>query len=247
MSMTTQGVGGNAHISGFGKITLHTYTTISTKTRFARERSGAVRGSPQISPASGSPTTQLAIVEYTFRVHCKTNIPILSRKQYETLQDIAAILEVAHNAQEALSAEKTPTLALAFPIYETVIETWDQFGRAIPELGHAIWCGIRKINEYIDRTQDAAGHTLAMAVNPTLKLQYWINAHRTPQRAQEAELVVKREVREYRTRCELSGSRFETGTINVLNLNLNYDLDPPPLRLIMQENTTNRYIVPALI
>ncbi|CCO37986.1 hypothetical protein BN14_12147 [Rhizoctonia solani AG-1 IB] len=134
-----------------------------------------------------------AIVEYAFRVHRETNIPILSHKQYETLQDIAAILEVAHNAQEALSAEKTPTLALAFPIYETVIETWDQFGRAIPELGHAIWCGIRKINEYIDRTQDAPVHTLAMAVNPTLKLQ-WINAHRTPQRAQEAELVVKREM-----------------------------------------------------
>lgn len=28
MAMTIQGVGGNAHIAGFGEITLHTYTTV---------------------------------------------------------------------------------------------------------------------------------------------------------------------------------------------------------------------------
>ncbi|KDN41816.1 hypothetical protein RSAG8_07187, partial [Rhizoctonia solani AG-8 WAC10335] len=64
---------------------------------------------------------------------------------------------------------------------------------AIPELSHAIECGIRKVTEYINRTQDAPVHALAMAINPTLKLD-WTRAHRTPNKAHEAELTVKHEM-----------------------------------------------------
>ncbi|CAE6511697.1 unnamed protein product, partial [Rhizoctonia solani] len=147
-----------------------------------------------------------AIVKYAFRVHREIHIPILSHKQYEVLQDIVSILKVAHNAQELLSAEKTPTLALAFPVYETIIDAWEQYSVAILELSHAIECSIRKVTEYINRTQDAPVHALVMAINPTLKLDWTraveeltlvdsrTRAHRMPNKAHEAELTVKREM-----------------------------------------------------
>ena len=40
------------------------------------------------------------------------------------LRDIYQVLKVPHAAQELLSAERTPTLSLALPVYEILIDTW---------------------------------------------------------------------------------------------------------------------------
>lgn len=104
------------------------------------------------------------------------------------------MLSVAHNAQELLSAEKTPTLALAFPVYETVIEAWEQLCSRIPELSFAIQSGIDKLQEYVGRTRQASVHSLAMVVNPSLKFE-WIDQHWATEEASQAREVVKEKVK----------------------------------------------------
>ncbi|KAF8595602.1 hypothetical protein BDV93DRAFT_456541 [Ceratobasidium sp. AG-I] len=131
-----------------------------------------------------------AIVEYAFRIRNDAQIPLVLHKQYEVLQDIVEVLTIAHNAQELLSAKKTPMLALAFPVYTAVIEAWEQLSVAIPELSHAITQGILKIQEYVNRTQNARVHSLAMVVNPSFKLE-WISNHWTSPQATQAEENVK--------------------------------------------------------
>ncbi|KAG8753668.1 hypothetical protein FRC11_007210 [Ceratobasidium sp. 423] len=133
-----------------------------------------------------------AVVEYAFR-NRDAQIPVLSHQQYEALQDIVTVLSIPHSAQELLSAEKTPTLALAFPVFESVIQTWEQLAQKIPELGYAIGCGIHKIREYVSRTQQARVHTLAMVVNPALKLE-WITQHWSPYDRHHAYEVVRDEM-----------------------------------------------------
>ncbi|KAH7332793.1 hypothetical protein B0J17DRAFT_545571, partial [Rhizoctonia solani] len=100
------------------------------------------------------------------------SLPVLSHRQYESLQDIASVLSVAHSAQELLSAEKTPTLSLAFPVYESVIQAWVGLSSKIPELGIAIGAGIGKLREYVNRTKGARIHTLAVVINPGVKFDF---------------------------------------------------------------------------
>ncbi|KAF8667727.1 Encoded by [Rhizoctonia solani] len=130
-----------------------------------------------------------AITEYAFR-NRPAQIPIVLHRQYEVLQDILSVLGVAHNAQELLSAEKTPTLSLAFPVYELVIEAWELLRERIPELQCPITAGINKICECVGRTQEATIHTLAMVVNPSLKFE-WINQHWSPFHREQAYKAVK--------------------------------------------------------
>ncbi|KAG8778484.1 hypothetical protein FRC12_024961 [Ceratobasidium sp. 428] len=134
-----------------------------------------------------------AVVEYSLQIRNDAHIPVVSHKQYEVLQDLVTVFDIAHNAQELLSAEKTPTLALAFPVYECIVEAWEQLCVAIPELSHAITGGILKIREYINQIQQARVHTLAMAVNPSFRLE-WIQEHWDTSRAGEAENTVKQEM-----------------------------------------------------
>ncbi|KAG8794220.1 hypothetical protein FRC12_000167 [Ceratobasidium sp. 428] len=114
-----------------------------------------------------------AIVHYGLR-HPSVNVPLLSRKQAEVLEDICSVLSILHNAQELLSAERTPTVALALPVYETLLVTLSQIRATFPELGHAITRGIDKLKGYISKTHSIPLYALAMAVNPCFKLE-WIN------------------------------------------------------------------------
>ncbi|KAG8729906.1 hypothetical protein FRC10_003305 [Ceratobasidium sp. 414] len=154
-----------------------------------------------------------AIVDYAFRACKDAQIPVVSHKQYEVLQDILSVLRVAHNAQELLSAEKTPTLALAFPIYEAVIEHWEKLCAVIPELSHSITCGILKLQEYVTRTQDAPVHALAMAINPSLKLD-WIKEHWAPTQAleAEAEAAMKAEMHRFQALLSSGGTPSTSST-----------------------------------
>ncbi|QRV84391.1 hAT family dimerization protein [Ceratobasidium sp. AG-Ba] len=131
-----------------------------------------------------------AIAKLALQIRNDARITVASHKQYEVLQDILSVLWVAHNAQQLLSAEKTPTLALAFPVYEAVIEHWEQLCGVIPELSHLISSGISKLQEYVTRTQDVPVHLLSMFVNPSLKLD-WIRDNWTPPQAAAAEAAVR--------------------------------------------------------
>ncbi|QRV72007.1 Zinc finger, BED-type predicted [Ceratobasidium sp. AG-Ba] len=81
-----------------------------------------------------------------------------------------------NNAQELLSAERTPTLALALPVYETLISTLADLRPKFPELGHSVTCAINKLEYYASKAHHVPAYALSMAVNPCFKLE-WIDVH----------------------------------------------------------------------
>jgi hypothetical protein len=89
---------------------------------------------------------------------------LLSSDEFQVLQDIHQILEVPHTAQELLSAEKTPTLSIALPVYETMLNTWKQHQATFPELKYFIDVGIEKIEEYIARSRKLQAYALSMSM-----------------------------------------------------------------------------------
>ncbi|QRW11509.1 AC9 transposase [Ceratobasidium sp. AG-Ba] len=116
-----------------------------------------------------------AIVHYGI-CQPSANISIVSSKQLEVLKDICSVLSILHNAQELLSAERTQTVALALPVYETIFQTLSQVRSMFPELSFAITRGIEKLEDYIRKTHNIPVYALAMAVNPCFKL-HWIDHH----------------------------------------------------------------------
>ncbi|GAB1520557.1 hypothetical protein RhiTH_003636 [Rhizoctonia solani] len=116
---------------------------------------------------------------------------IMSDLEYQILQDILACLDVPHQAQELLSAEQTPTLLLAFPVYDQLIYSWRQVGKCLGPYAYAVECGIAKIEEYVTRSQSLPIHIVAMVLNPCLKYT-WIDAQWTPNKKKFARETVKR-------------------------------------------------------
>ncbi|KAK7012539.1 ribonuclease H-like domain-containing protein [Favolaschia claudopus] len=90
-------------------------------------------------------------------------------EQFQVLSDIQTILYVPHVAQELLSAEKTPTISIAIPAFEAVLDGWLNLQKTMPELSYFIGCGIAKIQEYVAKGRKSL-------LNPTQKL-HWIEAH----------------------------------------------------------------------
>jgi hypothetical protein len=70
------------------------------------------------------------------------------------LDDIVDILRSPHEAQELLSAEKTPTLSLALPTYELLVQRWTVMKQRKPLLAPLIDVGIKKIEEFVFKSRD---------------------------------------------------------------------------------------------
>lgn len=81
------------------------------------------------------------------------------------LYDIHQVLQVAHLAQELLSAERTPTLSMALPVFETLITKWQELSVTIPELKHFIDIGISKLEEYLAKTRKTRIYALSMSTS----------------------------------------------------------------------------------
>jgi septum formation inhibitor-activating ATPase MinD len=88
---------------------------------------------------------------------------LLSELEKRILYDILQVLQVAHLAQELLSAERTPTLSMALPVFETLIEKREVLSSTIPELKHIIDIGISKLEEYLVKTRKTRLYSLAMS------------------------------------------------------------------------------------
>lgn len=86
--------------------------------------------------------------------------------QYQVLHDIQSILAVAHSAQELLSAEKTPTLSMALPVFEMLLDSWLDLQTQIPELAHYIGVGIKMIQKYVAKGRKSRIYALAMSMFP---------------------------------------------------------------------------------
>jgi hypothetical protein len=59
-----------------------------------------------------------------------------------------------------LSAENTPTLCYSIPAFESFINIWTKHAKERPDWSDIIQPGIDKLEEYMDRLNDA--HILAM-------------------------------------------------------------------------------------
>ncbi|CAE6517063.1 unnamed protein product [Rhizoctonia solani] len=96
-----------------------------------------------------------------------------SHLEFEVLQRILAVFNIAHRAQALLSSEETPTLALALPVYEQLISEWDNAREEFPELAFAIKAGMIKIREYANRARSSPIYILAMFLNPCIKYTFF--------------------------------------------------------------------------
>ncbi|QRW11789.1 AC9 transposase [Ceratobasidium sp. AG-Ba] len=148
------------------------------------------------------------VTEYSLRHH-EAAIPIVTHKQYEVLQGISTILTIAQRAESLLSAERTPTLSLALPVYDTVIDLWSECRTVFPELSSAIDAGIMKLEEYVHKSRRSPAHIFAMFVNPSLKFD-WFNRHFHPSTADQAYKAVEEKLLEYAQDRHMS--LFEPGS-----------------------------------
>ncbi|KAJ7667875.1 ribonuclease H-like domain-containing protein [Mycena polygramma] len=92
------------------------------------------------------------------------------------LQDIRRFLEVFHVVQEIVSAEKTPTLSIVLPMYEKLIIMLNDLAKDLDVISHAIKASVDKLEEYLSLSRRTKIYTLAMVLNPTIKLA-WIRKH----------------------------------------------------------------------
>ncbi|KIO26788.1 hypothetical protein M407DRAFT_234245, partial [Tulasnella calospora MUT 4182] len=92
----------------------------------------------------------------------------LDRADLLILQDVLQVLMSTHLVQELLSGEKTPTLGIAFPAYELLLENWKQLSTSIPELSHAISAAITKIAEYVAHSRKSHLPTIAMGMSSAM-------------------------------------------------------------------------------
>ncbi|KAJ3912848.1 hypothetical protein F5877DRAFT_53394, partial [Lentinula edodes] len=99
---------------------------------------------------------------------------LFSATDLEVLNDIWEYLFVFHSIQELASAEKTPTLSIILPLYEGLIEMLGLMKTTLPNLSHIIDVSLRKLREYVDKARGTRIYALAMAINPTTKLE-WIS------------------------------------------------------------------------
>ncbi|KAH7868956.1 ribonuclease H-like domain-containing protein, partial [Lentinula edodes] len=99
---------------------------------------------------------------------------LFSAVDIQVLNDIREYLYLFHSIQELASAEKTPTLSIVLPLYEGLIEMLGLMKSTLPNLAHIIEVSLRKLHEYVDKARGTRIYALAMAINPTTKLN-WIN------------------------------------------------------------------------
>ncbi|CDO76573.1 hypothetical protein BN946_scf184831.g9 [Trametes cinnabarina] len=110
----------------------------------------------------------------------------LSADEYDVLKDIYQVLEIAHDAQQLVSSERTPSLSIALPAYELILEAWTKLRDELPHLKHYIDKGMSKIQEYVYKSRESRIYALAIVLNPAFKLM-WIQDHWTPEAALQAE------------------------------------------------------------
>lgn len=117
----------------------------------------------------------------------------ISRFELKVLKHIAAVLDIAHDAQQLLSFEQTPTLSLTFPVYDSLICRWSEAAAKYSALGFAIDAGVQKIKKYLEKSRASPIHILAMFLNPSVKYSY-IDKHWTRSECDNSRVVVKRYV-----------------------------------------------------
>ncbi|KAG9018943.1 hypothetical protein FRB90_008137, partial [Tulasnella sp. 427] len=122
---------------------------------------------------------------------------MLTEMQLHVLKDIQKVLKVAHLAQQALSTERTPTLAAVLRSYDLIVQGWEILTSKLPNLKHAILAGLEKIKKYERKSRQNHMFVLAIALNPSMKLQ-WIEDKWGGAEADAARLTLRSAMLAYR-------------------------------------------------
>jgi len=75
-------------------------------------------------------------------------------------------MSVPHNAQESLSSERTPTLSYSLPFYHSIVEDWEHLKQVHPLLSPFVEIGIRKVEEYVNKSKLSRTYLLAVCKPP---------------------------------------------------------------------------------
>ena len=126
----------------------------------------------------------------------------LSKAQLKVLQDICEFLSYPHEVQQAVSAEKTPTLTHVLPLYEKLALLYRLAVQKLPEL-----CGARKAWQIFKADMDNARLCLGneyvrqfilsfhificpfVVLNPTVGFK-WMEENWTPEECTATKKVV---------------------------------------------------------
>jgi len=84
------------------------------------------------------------------------------------LDHIRAVTSVPHDAQESLSSEHTPTLSYSLPFYHSIVDDWEHLEQVYPLLSPFIKIGIRKVEEYVNKSKLSRTYLLAVCKPPFL-------------------------------------------------------------------------------
>ncbi|CAE6430174.1 unnamed protein product [Rhizoctonia solani] len=134
-----------------------------------------------------------------------------SHREFEVLTHIMKVLDVAHRAQELLSAEQTPTLALAFPVYEKMLRDWRDLAKQYGALSYAIKAAMDKIEAYMEKSRTSPIHILAMFLNPCIKYTFIDRSLSWSEEAKENAREVIKDFVLSATPARQLGTTFEPG------------------------------------
>ncbi|KAJ3557704.1 hypothetical protein NP233_g11674 [Leucocoprinus birnbaumii] len=147
-----------------------------------------------------------AIIEYVRLNPDMVRIHLLA-VDWDTLEVYSKILAVPHAFQQVLSAEKTPTLCDVLPSFNTLIDTWRRLQLKFPAYRRVIEAGVAKLERYRDRTSAVPAYTLAILINPSMRLDWF--RQNTPSRVDEVRELFIRHLEPYH-REVLTSTRVAT-------------------------------------
>jgi hypothetical protein len=87
----------------------------------------------------------------------------------KVLDDVRDVLSYFHSAQEVLAGEKTPTLPFVLPLYEDLLGALRDLCIEYPNLIHALWASIQKLEKYLMECRHTHLYTLAMGTFSVIK------------------------------------------------------------------------------
>lgn len=131
--------------------------------------------------------------------------------ELEVLSDIRSFLHAFQLVQQSVSAEKTPTLSIAIPLYEKLLVLLKLKRRKHKKIAHGVNASIRKVNKYLKKARRTRIYSLAMGksasasdrvinahsslsvINPQFKFT-WIDNHWSPEESKSAAEWIKEAV-----------------------------------------------------
>ncbi|KDQ07396.1 hypothetical protein BOTBODRAFT_72896, partial [Botryobasidium botryosum FD-172 SS1] len=101
---------------------------------------------------------------------------LLSYSDWELLEQVAEVLKIPHQVQQVMSSKTTPSLSMAVPAMEAMVQGWDILEAKMPHLSVMISAGRLKIQQYLSVMRNQKAYVIAMVLNPSCKL-HWIDTH----------------------------------------------------------------------